>query len=89
MNTPVVDFEKLAPGQRIRVRQTIDRREGDWHSEVSGTVIEATRKKTGSWYAHGTDNKFWIYRIQLRKDDGEITTLTLDQWTEIELLSGS
>lgn len=87
MSTPTIDFEQLTPGLRICVRQTIDRREGDWQTEVIGTVLEATRKKTGSWYAHGTDNKLWIYRIQLRKEDGEITTLTLDQWTEIELLS--
>ncbi|MDX2198485.1 MAG: hypothetical protein SF069_05875 [Phycisphaerae bacterium] len=79
-------MEEIKPGQNVRVKQKIDRREGDWNLETVGTVVELTRQKTGSWYAHGKDNKLWLHRLRLKKSDGEITTLTLDQWTSVELL---
>ena len=80
-------LDKLEAGQRIRARQTMVRREGDWRGDVSGVIVEVTNASTGSWYAHGRDNKYWLRRVTIKKDDGELTTLTLDQNTEIELLA--
>jgi hypothetical protein len=80
--------EELKPGRRIRVIQTIDRRAGDWCCEATGAVQAVEVGKTGSWYAHGKDDQFWIRRVRLVKDSGEVTTLNVDQWTEVELLDG-
>jgi hypothetical protein len=82
-----MELSELKPGQQIRVRQKIDRREGDWTLAVTGTVVEVKTRKTGSWFAHGRDNKVWLNSIVLRKGDGELSTLNVDQWTEIELIS--
>ncbi len=79
-------LDELKPGQRIRVTQTIDRRAGDWHVAVEGIVQAVELGKTGSWFAHGKDDKFWLRRIRLRKDDGEITVLNLDRGSAIELV---
>lgn len=76
----------LQPGRRVRVIQEIDRREGDWQAEVVGQVVEVRQEPTGSWYAHGKDDKLWLGRIVLRKPDGELTTLVIDQWTRVEPL---
>lgn len=65
----------------------IDRRASDWRCTVEGVIQEVEVGKTGSWYAHAKDNKLWLRRIQLRKDDGELSTLNVDQWTEVERLS--
>jgi hypothetical protein len=54
---------------------------------VTGTVQDVKLQKTGSWYAHSKDDKYWLRRVTLKKDDGELTTLNLDQATEIELLN--
>ena len=78
---------ELKPGQRIRVVQTIARREGDWRGDTQGVIVEVEQEPTGSWYAHGRDDKHWLRRVRLRKDDGELTTLTLDQHSEVELLA--
>lgn len=77
----------IKPGQRIRVRHTIRRREGHWRGEVEGVVESVELKKTGSWYAHSEDNKYWLRRITLRKDDGELTMISLDQLSDVEVLS--
>ncbi|MGE0479283.1 MAG: hypothetical protein AB7Q17_02305 [Phycisphaerae bacterium] len=81
-----MDTVELKPGQRIRIRQSIDRREGEWRLDVTGTIVQAELEPTGSWYAHSKDDKLWLTRIRLRKDNGELTTLTVDQHTEVELL---
>ncbi|MCG3128957.1 MAG: hypothetical protein CHACPFDD_03853 [Phycisphaerae bacterium] len=76
----------VRPGQRIRVRQMIARREGAWSSEVIGEVLSVGDEPTGSWFAHGKDDKLWLHRLRLRKPDGDITTVTVDQHTHIEVL---
>lgn len=78
--------DRIKPGQRIRVDQEIDRREGNWHSHVIGRVLSVHPQKTGSWYAHGKDDRLWLNRVKLQKDDGEITLLSVDQHTRVEIL---
>ncbi len=79
-------IETLKPGQRVRVRQTIDRRAGDWQTVVEGVVQAVEVGKTGSWYAHAKDDKFWLRRIRMVKDDGEVSVLNVDSLTEVEVL---
>ncbi len=78
--------QEIKPGQRIRVFQEIERREGNWTLETVGTVLAINAEPTGSWYAHGKDDRLWLTRIRLRKDDGEETTLVSDHCTRLEVL---
>lgn len=80
--------DELPVGKRVRITQSVDRREGAWSGDVIGTIVSVAAQKTGSWYAHGRDAKFWLQRIFLKKDDGELTTLTLDRSTRVEVLDG-
>lgn len=77
---------EIKAGQRIRVHQTIERREGDWTRTFDGTVIDFITEKTGSWNAHGKDHKLWLNRVHLKKDNGEETIITVDARTRIEVL---
>ena len=54
-------------------------------SEVRGTITAYEQKPTGSWYAHSKDDRLWLDRLTLRKDDGEITTLNLDAASHVEI----
>ena len=74
------------PGQRVRIIQEVDRREGNWRSEVVGVIQSIGQEKTGSWHAHGKNGRLWLLRVRLRKDDGELTTITADSLTKVELL---
>jgi hypothetical protein len=78
--------EDLQVGQRIKVTQQVARRERTWTTEVIGTILELKDETTGSWYAHSKNNKYWLRRIRLRKDDGELTTVSLDRLSRVELL---
>jgi len=75
------------PGQRVRIFQEIDRREGNWTHELVGTVLTVQAEKTGSWHADGKDGKLWLNRVRLQKEDGEITTIVVDRYTRFEVLA--
>ncbi len=79
-------ISECKPGQRVRISQEIDRREGNWRTEVVGVVQFVRPEKTGSWFAHSKDGRLWLLRVQLQKDDGELTTLSVDSLTTVEVL---
>jgi hypothetical protein len=76
---------QLKPGARVKITQQIAARDYTLTSEVRGTVTAFEQKPTGSWYAHSKDDKLWLDRLTLRKDDGEVTTLNLDAASRIEV----
>lgn len=77
----------LTPGARIRVTQQVPRLTGAMVSDpIDGVVVRAGQQKTGSWFAHSVDDKLWLDRVELRKDDGELIVMNLDQYTRVEAL---
>ena len=97
--TPAADaaspLSRLVPGQRIRVTQQVVRQgagmgvgagEGTFTASVEGTIVKIGQQKTGSWYAHSRDGKLWLDRVELRKPDGELIVLNVDQYTHIDVL---
>ncbi len=78
---------QLKPGVRVAVTQQIAARNYTWTSEVAGTVVEYEQKQTGSWYAHSKNDKLWLDRLLIKKDDGELTTLNMDEYSHVEVLA--
>src|SRR3954454_19591916 len=76
---------KLKPGVRVKVVQQIAARDHAWTSEVHGTVMDFRQRQTGSWFAHSKNDKLWLDRLTIRKEDGEIVTLNLDDYSAIEI----
>ncbi|MCC7191775.1 MAG: hypothetical protein IT444_03240 [Phycisphaeraceae bacterium] len=83
MPQPIDQFQ---PGQKVTVTQQIAQRDEVWTTTVTGTVIRVGQAKTGSWFAHAKDDRLWLDRLVLRKDDGEIVVINLDPYTHVELL---
>jgi hypothetical protein len=78
--------KQLLPGVRVKVTQQIAARDYSMTSEIRGTIMDYEQKTTGSWFAHSKDDKLWLDRLRIRKDDGELTTLNLDDYSHIEIL---
>ena len=72
------------PGRRVRVIQQMPHRDKSWSGTVEGIITRYRQAKTGSWFAHARDDQLWLDRLELRLDDGELTSLNLDQYTVIE-----
>ena len=76
----------IKPGMRVRVTQQIAFAQASATTTVEGTVLRFGQQKTGSWFAHAKDDKLWLDRVELRKDDGEIVVCNLDQLSRVEAL---
>ncbi len=78
---------QLIPGARVRVTQQIAARNNAWSTPVEGAVVSYEQKQTGSWYAHSRGGRLWLDRLVLRKPSGEVSTLNLDEFSQVEVLS--
>ena len=55
-------------------------------TSVEGTVVKYEQRKTGSWYAHAKDHKLWLDSLTLKKDDGELVVVNLDQYSSVDVI---
>ena len=72
------------PGTHVRVTQQLAQRDRSWSNTVEGVITRYEQAKTGSWFAHAKDDRLWLDRLELRRDDGELVILNLDQFTVID-----
>ncbi len=79
---PIKPTQPLEAGTRVRVTQQIQHKK--WNATIEGRIVRYEQSKTGSWYAHAKDDKLWLDRLVLEKDDGEIVVCNLDPYTHIE-----
>jgi hypothetical protein len=80
---------QLKPGVTVKVIQQIAGRDYSLTNEIRGTVMEFGQRQTGSWFAHSKSDKLWLDRLTIKKDDGEITTLNLDDYSVVEITGGA
>lgn len=88
MSSIPLPIRTFVPGEKVVVIQQIPQRDEVWTTKVVGTVVRAEQVKTGSWYAHAKDDKLWLDRLTLRKEDGELVVVNLDPYTHVERLEG-
>jgi len=75
------------PGTRVRVTHQQPQRDRSWTNSIEGVLTRYRQAKTGAWYAHAKDDQLWLDRLELRRDDGELVILILDQYSVIEAVS--
>tara|TARA_R110000737_G_scaffold120671_4_gene153080 strand:- start:103725 stop:103982 length:258 start_codon:yes stop_codon:yes gene_type:complete len=83
MSDTATDYEISS---RVRVTQQVIMSNEGKLTSVEGVVLRVGQQKTGSWFAHGRDKKLWLDRIELRKDDGELVVVNLDQYSRVEVI---
>ena len=76
---------QLLPGAKVKVTQQIPARNRTWTNEVVGTILAYDQRPTGSWFAHSKGDKLWLDRLLIKKDDGELLTLNLDDYSRVEV----
>ncbi|QNN23027.1 hypothetical protein HED60_12360 [Planctomycetales bacterium ZRK34] len=81
--------DQLKPGMIVEITQQIPQRDEVWTTTTRGTIVKYDQVKTGSWFAHARHDKLWLDRLTLRKDDGEIVDLILDEYTHAEVIDES
>jgi len=76
--------EHLFPvGTPVCITTKTWRRDRATQARTIGTVEAWEELPTGSWHAHGKNDRLWLRRVRLRKLDGEISLLVMDDSTGI------
>jgi len=84
-----ITSDTLVPGSRVRITQQVARQGKALTTSVEGTLVKAEQRKTGSWFAHSKDDRLWLDRLEITKDDGEVYICNVDAYTVIELIDAS
>jgi hypothetical protein len=85
--TPRPPKPRFAPGTRVRAVQHVRVGDRSWTTEVTGTVESEGFRPVGGMEM-GSKGLFGQQgTLDLRKDDGEVTVVAIDENTEIHPVS--
>ncbi len=78
---PALAFHELGVGDRIEVEHLITVGMKQWTRRTAGTVAGMERRRHGLHFRRNFDDKVYSDIILLRLSDGELTTVTMDEFT--------
>jgi hypothetical protein len=77
-------FAELKPGDRIEVDHGVKiGSSATWTSKTAGAVVRTERRRHGLHFRRNPDDKVYSDVIILARDDGELTTVTMDEFTQL------
>lgn len=80
-------FEKLQTGDRVELRHEVKVGYNRWYTTTQGTVLRKERRRHGLHFRRNSDDKVFSDSIVLQLDDGELSTVTLDEFSELRIVS--
>ncbi len=81
---PTPPKPKYAPGTRLRVTQYVRVGHRRWLTQVEGVVEAEGRRPVGGIEMGGKASYCQQETLRLRRDDGEIIEIALDEETSVE-----
>ncbi|MCX7403864.1 MAG: hypothetical protein NTY87_12375 [Planctomycetia bacterium] len=80
-------YEKLEPGDRIEVIHGVTvGSSATWSTTTVGKVMRRERRRHGLHFRRNPDDKVYSDVLILARDDGELTTVTMDEYTRLRKL---
>lgn len=76
-------FDELKVGDRVEVEHLVTVGQRSWTTKTCGTVVRVERKRHGLHFQRNHDDKVFSDVVLLELPDGELTTVTLDEFTTI------
>lgn len=82
-NVQQTRFDQLKPGDRIEVEHAVTVGQKSWTTTTAGEVVRTERRRHGLHHRRSHDDKVFSDAILLELPDGELTTVTMDEFTVI------
>lgn len=82
-------FEELQPGDRVEVTHEVKVGMKTWQTVTVGTVVSKERRRHGLHFRRNVDDKVYSDILLVRRDDGELTTATIDEFTDLKRLAAA
>jgi hypothetical protein len=79
-------YASLEPGDRIELQHEVKVGFRHWSTTSVGTVVKRERRRHSLHHNRNFDDKVFSDVIVVRGDDGELTTLTLDEFSSLRKL---
>lgn len=80
-------YEQLSPGDRVEVVHGVTvGSSGNWKTTTVGRVLRTERRRHGLHFRRNPDDKVYSDVLILTRDDGELTTVTMDEFTRLKKL---
>lgn len=80
-------YEQLCPGDRVEVAYGVTvGSSGAWQTTTTGRVLRQERGHHRLHFRRNPDDKVYSNVLILARDDGELTTVTRDEFTRLEKL---
>jgi hypothetical protein len=76
-------FATLQPGDRVEVTHEIKIGFRNWNAKTIGTVVATDRRRHSLHFNRNFDDKVYSDVLILKRDDGELTTITVDEFSAI------
>jgi hypothetical protein len=76
----------LKPGDRIEVIHEVKVGFKQWTCTTAGTVVRVDRRRHSLHFNRNWDDKVYSDYVVLRRDTGELTTITIDEFTEVKVV---
>jgi hypothetical protein len=74
-------FAHLQAGDRIEATHEVKVGQQRWTAKTVGTVVRCERRRHGLHFRRSVDDKVFSDYIVVKREDGELTTVTMDEFT--------
>jgi major membrane immunogen (membrane-anchored lipoprotein) len=80
-------YLELQPGDRVEVVHGVTvGSSAKWSTTTVGRVLRRERRRHGLHFRRNPDDKVYSDVLILARDDGELTTVTMDEFTRLRKL---
>lgn len=76
-------FAALQAGDRVEIVHEVKVGSRRWPTTTVGTVVRTERRRHSLHFDRSRDDKVYSDLIVLTRDDGELTTVTLDEFSQL------
>ena len=80
-------LSEINPGDKIELKHEVKVGFRSWTTTTVGTVVRIDRRRHSLHFNRNFDDKVFSDIIVLKRDSGELTTVTLDEFSELRKLS--
>jgi hypothetical protein len=74
---------ELQPGDGVRITHQVKVGQQTWTTTTTGRVVRLERRRHGLHFRRHGDDKVFSDIVVLERADGELTTVTLDEFTTL------
>lgn len=81
-------YASLQPGDRVEVQHEVKVGFRSWTATTEGVLVSKERRRHSLHYDRNFDDKVFSDVMVLSRDSGELTTVTLDEFSELRKIKG-